>query len=138
MDVTLARRTWPNPLGRTISLVAVGCGLVAIVVAAGLALSGAEGPRWLALTPLVTLPPLVWLALRPAWSITIGNRGVGVRRLGSQRFVPRETVRGVRRPSGPLSTLHIETASRAVAVWPPPDGALELAAELERLSRRLD
>lgn len=134
--VATERRSWPNPLGRAISLTGLAAAGGVVVLTAALALVGPEdGPRSLAFLPLAAVVPLVWLALRPTWSVTVGRRGVGLRRLGRQRFVPRESLRGVRRPAGPLSALWIETDARRVVVWPPPPGDLELAARIETLAR---
>jgi hypothetical protein len=94
--VASQRRFWANTTGKWISLTCLGIGIVFGVLAA---LSAAELFEWSfeGSDPIshwwgtgafaVICVVLGWMAFRPTWSITVGKRGIGIRKLWRHVFI---------------------------------------------------
>ena len=90
------RRSWANNAGKWISLIALGIAILfGILAALSAALlfdwsleSGRPISHWWGTTAFAILCVVLgWLALRPTWSITVGTRGIGMRKLWRHVFI---------------------------------------------------
>lgn len=139
-----ARRQWSNKPGVAISIgalvLAAASGLLAALFALRVfdSLEGGPQARWpgtIVLAVLVIL--LVWVALLPTWSLTVGRRGIGIRRLGRTRFVDHGSLVGIDLdPSKALRGLRVRTRSGAITILPPIQDAAGFASHAESLARQ--
>jgi hypothetical protein len=90
------RRSWSIPAGKWISLICLGIailfGALAVLSAAGLFDWSIEGgatisPWWGTSVFAVIFLGTGWYAFQPTWSVTVGNRGIGIRKLWRHVFV---------------------------------------------------
>lgn len=134
------RRSWDNPGGKTLSLAGLG------VAAAGLLLAVAAAAGWLegedtpaaavyavyAVSALVLAAGLV-VAILPTWSITVGRRGIGLRRLFGVRFVDWGGFNGVE--GADAGQLRLVTRRGALKIRPRLPQAAEFARHAASLHR---
>jgi len=142
--VASVRRQWVNALGKSASLTALGfalvCAVLAVIFAAGPV--GQDGPTvrmWGAAVCAVLSVIAGWLALQPTWSVTVGKRGIGLKRLLHHRFIDYDALQEVRLdPSKRLRGLRIVTRKGSLSVFPALADSEGLAAHVETLARRRD
>jgi len=134
-----------NPLGRTISLTALGVALVLAALAALAAVNvidfraeiGSESANLWGAAVLAALGAASLVAaLRPTWSITVGRRGLGVKKLWRQRFVEWksfEQVLGI-----DVGTLRIVTRRGVLKIVPRLPDAKGFADHAKVVARKTD
>jgi len=139
------RQSWAHPIGKGISLtslvLAVPCGVHAVLSGFGLFDWSLEPGRpishWWGTSVLAGLfAALMLLALAPAWSITVGPRGIGVKRLWRNTFIPHENLREVLLGKTDPPTVRFVTDRGTVRVFPRLGRAAELADHVKSLRGR--
>ena len=137
------RQTWPHPIGKAISLtslvLALPCGAHAVLSGFGVFDWSIEpgqpiGNLWPTVVLAALFVALMLLALAPAWSITAGPRGTGIKRLWRQTFIPHESLREVRLGKSDPPTVSFVTDKGTVRVFPRLARAAEVAEHVKRLA----
>jgi hypothetical protein len=140
--VAKVRRQWINAAGKAISWSAVGVavasGLGALAAGAGWLGSPEDTPalRWSVTGVLAALAVVaVAVAAYPTWSVTVGRRGIGVRKLGRTRFVDYDGLVDV-----DLEPRRIRIATRRgrITVYPRLQDADGFADHVQNLRREAD
>ena len=140
------RETWTNPLGKVFSLAALGMALlfgVFAVISATAIIEWSEGPEqatlrlWGTVVLALLTAGSVGFAMLPTWSITAGPRGIGLKKLWRNTFVPHDKLKEVRVGGSPEDpTVRFITDGGSAGVFPRIPKGDEIARHVEMLKRR--
>ena len=138
-----ARKQWANPIGRWTSLVLVAVG---VALASLCALTAAGVINWgeqrdsaavrgsvAAVNGGLALL-LIGFAIRPTWSVTVGNRGIGIKRLWRQTFVDYASFESIQLDES--GKLRIVTGRGAIRIFPQIADAAGLVAHVNTIASR--
>ena len=138
-----ARKQWNNPIGRTVSLALMigGVAFLLLSVLTGTKLIQSKEQedsatvRW-SVTAALAIGGLALAggAVRPTWSLTVGNRGIGIKRLWRQTFVDYGSFESIR--LGEKGKLRIVTSRGSIRIFPPVPDAPALVEHVNTLSAR--
>ena len=140
------RRQWPNSAGFNISMVASFAAIV-FGILAGLSATngldfrpetGSASANWVAAAIFGLLfLVLGWLALQPTWSVTVGKRGIGIKKLLRQRFIDYDSFEEIWIGAGGGSrSLRIVTKQGTLTIYPRLPDAEGFAAHVKSIARQ--